>query len=965
MITHAGKSLINFRSAFCFILCGLMLFLPVLTKGQHQEIYSDSFLLAAHDQPAILYVSRSEKTVVKIAANALCDDIKDITGAQSRIIENSNELNHVNVIIGSIEDTFINDLRIKAGLPDIRNQWEHFVVQILHDPFHAGHDVLFIMGSDPRGTAYGVFTVSRMIGVSPWKWWADAIPAHRDKILLNQNLYLDEEPSVRYRGIFINDEDWGFRPWAARNQDSTLGNIGPSAYAKVFELLLRLKANTLWPAMHPGTTPFFAVPGNYEIARKYDILIGTSHAEPMLRNNVGEWNAKKMGDYNYVTNRDAVYHYWEERVKQVAGSHNVIFTLGMRGIHDSKMEGAKTIEEQKQVLTRVIADQRELLKKYADTDLTRIPQIFIPYKEVLPVYNHGLKLPDDVTLVWPDDNYGYIRRLSDPDEQKRSGSSGVYYHLSYWGRPHDYLWLCTTQPGLIWEEMQKAWAYGARRIWIANVGDIKPAELDMQFFLDMAWNIHATSSDEIKSYIRKWYAGIFGEQYAKSITSIMDEYDRLACIRKPEFMGWNQTEPNTPVQNTAFDPFQHGDEIQKRIQAYQHLVQQVEHIKNHIPDNLQGAYAELVLYPVEASAFMNQKMLYAQKSRLFANYHLPVAMKYARLSREAYDRIINLTEQYNHLAHGKWQNMMDMQPRNLPVFKQPDVPDNIHSVGKGMLVWIEGQKKPIENQVHDTLPCFTGLPYESHFIALFNRDTVPVHWTASANANWITINPASGTLKDETRLEVSIKSNHIPASLSSGLIRIKSGDSNYVIHVKLIPEVHPVLSSSSLIEKDQLVSIQAYQFTQRHEAMNGGKWAGIPLLGYSDSAFTFLPATSSPIYKNDTAYLSYRFYTWSTGPAEITIFTLPTHAVQPGGQLRIAASVDHNPKHILSYNAEAETSAWKENVLSNHSRCTFRCVFSQSGWHELKIEPLDPGVVIDQILINFRPDIPVYAIQDK
>ncbi|WP_177224194.1 glycosyl hydrolase 115 family protein [Thermoflavifilum thermophilum] len=871
-----------------------------------------------------------------------------------------------NVIIGTANDSLIKYLSTQYHLPDIRNHWEHFVVKILHHPFGNNKDVLLIMGSDPRGTAYGVFTVSRLIGVSPWKWWADAIPMHKDQIELDKDIYLNEEPSVKYRGIFINDEDWGFRPWAAKNIDTELNNIGPATYAKVFELLLRLRANTIWPAMHPGTQAFFSVPGNYEMAQRYDILIGTSHAEPMLRNNVGEWDSKQIGDYNYVTNRNAVYHYWEERVKQVSGTHNVIFTLGMRGIHDSKMEGAKTIEEQKQVLTHVFEDQRALLRKYMDTNLSNIPQIFIPYKEVLPVYDHGLKVPDDVTLVWPDDNYGYIRRLSNLNEQKRSGSSGVYYHISYWGKPHDYLWLCTTQPGLIWEEMQKAWAYGAHRIWILNVGDIKPGEFDMQFFLDMAWNIHAIKASEIRSYMRNWYAHLFGNQFADSICTIMDEYDRLASIRKPEFMGWNQVEPNTPVQNAAFHPFQHGDEIDQRIRAYQKLAEQAERIQKHIPNNLQDAYMELVLYPVKASAYMNEKILYAQKSRLFAHYHLPVAWKYASLSQQAYDRIVSITQQYNQVAHGKWRYMMDMQPRNLPVFQKPVLPKIINPTQKGTLIWLEGQSKPIENHFYDTLPVFAGLPHESHFIDLFNRDTVPVRWEASASTDWISIQPASsGILKEEIRLQVSVNPKLRPSSPASGMIRIRSGDSTYVIHVQLVPVPTAALSSPLLVEKNQLISLQAYQFTHKHEAVNVGKWTGIPLLGYSDSAFTLLPSSSSPINQNDTAYLSYRFYTWSTGPAEITIFTLPTHAVQPHGQLRIAVSVDQKPNHILSYDAEAETSAWKENVLSNHARCIFSADFTQPGWHELKIAPLDPGVVLDQILINFRPDIPVYAIQDK
>ena len=465
--------------------------------------------------------------------------------------------------------------------------------------------------------------------------------------------------------------------------------------------------------------------------------------------------------------------------------------------------------------------------------------------------------------------------------------------------------------------------------------------------------------------MQQWYANIFGNTLANQITAIMDEYYRLATIRKPEFMGWNQIEPNTPVHNSAFDPFQHGDEIYKRIKAYRRLIQQVEQIKAFIPERLYDAYVELVSYPVQASAYMNEKMLYAQKSRLFAAYHLPVALKYASLSRQAYDSIISLTTQYNHLAHGKWMNMMDMKPRNLPVFQQADLPEQVDSFQKGILVWLEGQNAPMTNHAHDTLPCFSGLPHESHFIELFNQDTTPAYWHASANVKWIQLNQTSGFLNEEERITVQIVRNYLPSDSATGSITIQSGDSSYIIDIKATTIADSVIPASILIEKNTCVAIQGYQYTSKHETSNGARWTSIPLSGYSDSACMLLPASAYPINQNDTSYLSYQFYTQSTGPARITIFTLPTHAVQPNTSLRIAVMLDHGDKHVLSYEAPAEIAVWRENVLSNHARCMFSTHFSRPGWHELKIAPLDPGVIIDQILVSFQPAIPVYAIQSK
>src|SRR6185437_7741531 len=346
---------------------------------------------------------------------------------------------------------------------------------------------------------------------------------------------------------------FGLRPWASKTYDPELGNIGPRTYAKVFELLLRLKANFIWPAMHPGTKAFYSVAGNKEMAELYDIVIGSSHAEPLLRNNVGEWNQRTMGDFNYLTNKARIDRYWENRVKELDTSE-VVFTMGMRGVHDGQMEGVKSANDAVPLLEQILTDQRELLQKYYPGDITTIPQVFTPYKEVLGFYDNGLKVPADITLVWPDDNYGYIQRLSNEAEQKRSGRAGVYYHVSYWGRPHDYLWLSSTHPALIREEMMKAYETGAQRVWVLNVGDIKPAEYDMQLFLDMAYDVTPfKKSSYSKEHLLHWDQRIFGA-YGGAITDILWRYYNLAFDRRPEFMGWSQTEP---ITNTAYTSYNH------------------------------------------------------------------------------------------------------------------------------------------------------------------------------------------------------------------------------------------------------------------------------------------------------------------------------------------------------------------------------------------------------------------------
>ena len=503
---------------------------------------------------------------------------------------------------------------------------------------------ILIEGHNARGVAYGLLELSRIAGVSPWVWWGDVRPHSKNKLSLPDDFRVEHTPSVQYRGIFINDEDWSIRKWS---QD----NMGPQTYKRLFELMLRLRANIIWPAMHDVSPGFFTVKGNKEMADSFGILIGTSHCEPLLRNNVAEWHVKERGAYNYITNREAVKKYWAERLKEVKGSEE-FFTIGMRGIHDGSMEGVKTPEEKLNGLQQVIDDQRELIKKYYSKDVEKVPQVFIPYKEVLEIYESGLRVPDDVTLMWCDDNYGYLTRLPDAEQQKRKGGGGVYYHLSYWGRPHDYLWLTTTQPGLIYTEMKAAYDHNCRKLWIANVHDPKVAAYDLELFLDMAWDIDAITPATIGKHLERWLVTQFGAEVGHTIAPVMRDFYRLNVIRRPEFMGWTQVELDkkkypggksvpTTTEFTRKEAFERMNDF-ARIEATVDVYAQM------IPEYLQDAYFAHVLYPVHASAAMTRKML--------SN------------SGKDYNLIQMLTERYNTMNNGKWKGLMSAAPRDLPVF---------------------------------------------------------------------------------------------------------------------------------------------------------------------------------------------------------------------------------------------------------------------------------------------------------
>ncbi|WP_116106050.1 glycosyl hydrolase 115 family protein [Lewinella sp. IMCC34191] len=633
-----------------------LLFLLVFACAGGPAIASDILIFDGQRTPTI-YVAPQADSLIWWAARDLAADLSQMAGRKIAV-ETADTADR--------SATGIYVYEAPAGeFP--AGSWENFTIRAQDNNLH-------VRGSDLRGTVYGIFDLAERLGVSPWKWWADVTPLPRESLTLElPDDGLAEGPSVKYRGIFLNDEDWGLQPWAANTFEPETGDIGPKTYEKIFQLLLRLKANTIWPAMHPSTRAFFSIPGNREMAERYHIFVGSSHAEPMLRNNVDEWDHDRYGEYNFQTNADTILNYWRQRVIETRAD-NYLYTVGMRGIHDSGMEGDATVEERVALLDTIISAQRRMLADEKGVAAESVPQVFVSYKEVLDLYDAGLKVPDDITLMWTDDNYGYIRRLSEGAERERGGGSGVYYHLSYWGRPHDYLWLSSTQPGLIWYEMQRAYANGTRDIWIANVGDIKPAEYNMEFFLDLAWDVEAIGRDEIDQHLLDWAGREFGGFGAPEIAALLREFYRLAMLRKPEFMGWSQTEPTTETRPAAFTSA-NGDELQRRIDAYRDLYAQSRDIAALLPIARRDAYFELVDYPVRGAALLNQVYGYAtQASRANDPIHQDSLQQAART---AHEEISVLTNYYNDvLAGGKWNGMIDYRSRGLPVFDLPDFRDD-------------------------------------------------------------------------------------------------------------------------------------------------------------------------------------------------------------------------------------------------------------------------------------------------
>ncbi|MEI6949714.1 glycosyl hydrolase 115 family protein [Paraflavisolibacter sp. H34] len=928
-----------------------------------------AFPLVAAQKAVPLYVDAADAAVAKIAARAFREDVALVTGIRPAL-DSTAVVPVTGVIVGTIGqsrlvDQLVNNKKLEAS--GLKGAWERFGISVVENPFGRGGQALVVAGSDPRGTAFGLFELSKRMGVSPFYWWADAAPQHREEVYV-AGKFMAPAPSVKFRGIFINDEDWGLQPWAEKTFEPETGDIGPKTYAKVFELLLRLKANLIWPAMHPSTKAFFHYPGNAQVAADYAIVVGSSHAEPMLRNNVGEWKEKTMGAFNYLTNKETVYKYWEDRVKESSGV-NALYTIGMRGVHDGAMEGVKGPKEAIPLLERIIADQRGLLAQYMHQDATAVPQVFTAYKEVLDIYDNGLKVPEDVTLVWPDDNYGYIHRLNNNEEAARPGGSGVYYHASYWGRPHDYLWLGSTHPGLVREEMMKAYENGSNRVWVLNVGDIKPLEYNIEQFMDMAYNAAPFQDPAYtRQHLARWAAFLFGSQRAAQIGHILWEYYQLAFERRPEFMGWSQTEPTTKTAYSEFNHFFYGDEAQRRIDRYADLERQVRALRPQVAPKDQDAFYQLVYYPVVGASLMNKKFLYRDKSHFYALQQRSSAAGYAQKAQAAFDSIVKETDYFNNqLAGGKWKHMMSWKPRELPVYQAPVLPQEAPAGLPGWGVAPEGFVRPDSSLVGAAgtleLPAFDPLNRQQFFVDIFLHDRRPVAWTASVSDPRIRLSQTAGRLdgagQQQVRLWVTVDWSKAPGKTPlDGKITFKGGGKQVPVRVTGRP-LSLAPGYKGFIENNGYVALHAAHYSRQSNRASG-PWKLLAGQGYTGEALEAgAVALKDTLQLGDTAWIKqhasfveYDFYTFSPANAVATVFTLPTHPLHKAYSMRYAVSVDGGPLQVADFRTVGRSEEWKQNVLKNRATKQLPLSALGKGAHSLRVYSVDPGVVLQEIRVD-------------
>ncbi|MBB1283713.1 glycosyl hydrolase 115 family protein [Flavisolibacter sp. BT320] len=600
------------------------------------------------DAPTILY-DVADDSLVRIASHLFQQDVQNVSG-KILPVANSLGLSKNIILIGSLHKSrFIQQLvsEKKLSVTPIRNKWEGYKIQVVKAPFKGVAQALVIVGSDRRGAAFGTFELSQLMGVSPWYWWADVPIKKSSQLYVQSGSVLVDSPRVKYRGIFINDEAPALSNWSR----STFGGFNHQFYEKVFELILRLKGNYLWPAMW-GNAFYDDDALNRQTADNYGVVIGTSHHEPLMRAH-DEWRRHGKGKWNYDSNAVALQQFWKEGVQRA--TNEKIISVGMRGDGDEPMSR----ETATALLERIVDDQRKIIADVTGKPASETPQLWALYKEVQDYYDKGMRVPDDVTLLLADDNWGNIRRLPKPTDPKRSGGHGIYYHFDYVGGPRNYKWLNTNNLARVWEQMHLAWRHGVNRIWIVNVGDIKPMELPTSFFLDYAWNPEKWNEDNLRSYYTAWAEKQFGKTNSKEIGALLRQYAQLSARRKPELLDQKTYSLN------------HYNETDRVLKEWQDLYANAEKINTALPADQKDAYFQLVLHPIKALANLHEMYWNIAYNHAHAKDSSLAANAYAEAAEKLFLRDSLISLEYHQIAGGKWKHMMSQTHIGYTYWQQP------------------------------------------------------------------------------------------------------------------------------------------------------------------------------------------------------------------------------------------------------------------------------------------------------
>lgn len=773
--------------------------------------------------------SDSDKGILRAVAN-LQSDFQKVTGIQPYLNSQNSGVNGMLIIIGEAGKSKTVDALIKQKKIDgksLLGKNEKFIIQNISNPFPGVSEAIVIAGSDKRGTIYGIYEMSQQIGVSPWYYWADVPVAKKENLYFKKGIYTDGEPAVEYRGIFLNDEEPSLGSWAR----ATFGGINSKFYEKVFELILRMKGNYIWPAMW-GKAFYDDDALSGPLANEMGIVMGTSHHEPMALAQTDWHRYIKRNNlpnvWDYSKNAEVLQKFWKSGLERSKNWEKLV-TVGMRGDGDEAMGEGTNIS----LLEKIVKDQRKIIADVTGKKPERTPQVWALYKEVQDYYDKGMRVPDDVILLFCDDNWGNVRKLPDLSKPLHKGGYGMYYHFDYVGGPRNSKWINISPIQRVWEQMNLSYEHKVDKVWVVNVGDLKPMEFPISFFLDMAWNPKQFNANNLFQYTEKWSAQQFGEKHAKEIAEMINTYAKYNRRVTPETLNWKTYS------------LENYNEFETVLNDYRALALKALRLKQDIPAEYQDAYYQLVLYPIDACSNLYEMYYAVAKNRELAAKKDPEANQYADQVKQCFERNADLDNYYNNvMAGGKWQHMMDQ-------------------MRIGYKTWADG-KENIMPEV--TYVSEADIPKEKIFQ-----------------------------------------------------------------------------------EKNGYVSIEAEHFARMHNSQRI-HWEVIPDFGKTKSGVTTFPQNAYP-KADENVYLEYDMNFESKGEFEVQLLLAPTLNFNHNKGLRYEISFDGQAPQMVNFNGhyKGELGRWQsEHII----RSITRHQISQPGKHTLRFRVLEPGIVLEKILIN-------------
>ena len=936
------------------------------------------FTLSANGKSAPLYISAKDYPGVIRALRDLQTDIKKVTNAEPLLSVDDIPLGEEIVIVGTLGKNPVIDQLVKKkklNVESIEGKWESYLMQVVENPVNGIERALVITGSDKRGTIYGIYDLSKSIGVSPWYWWADVPVEHKDNLYVKPERYEQGPPSVKYRGIFLNDEAPDLSNWIIdkygfvtpqKNPPIPEGvaNYNHEFYTKLFELLLRIRGNYLWPAMWNNAFNEDD-PENPKLADEYGIVMGTSHQEPMLRAQK-EWDRRylsTLGTWNYAKYPDTLNDFWREGIRRNKNYESII-TMGLRGANDTPMAPGGP-EANKSLLEKIVDVQRKIISEEMPVDVTKVPQMWCLYKEVLGFYKAGMRVPDDVTLLWAEDNWGNVRRLPTAEERKRSGGAGVYYHFDYHGGPRSYQWINTDPIPKIWDQMSLSKQYGADRIWIVNVGHFKGYEFPLEYFMNLAWDTNKWTNENLNEYTREWAEFQFGTKYAKDIAGIIEKYTRYNGRRKPELL-----RPDTYSLINYM-------EAETVVEDYKAIAKKAEKIYNELPVEKRPAFYELVLFPTKACAIVNELYFTAGKNALYAKQGRASTNDVAAETRSLFRADTSMMGFFNRsLLDGKWNHFMDQSHLGYTSWNDPpynslraidlkeiEIPDKALmgvSVEESEEVWPNEQNEAV-------LPQFDVFNQQQHYIDVFNKGKITFDFTASSGNPWVKLSEDKGTVEKDKRIWISIDWNKAPKGLSNSSVKIMGTNEEVVVNLKIFnPSGITQESLQGFVEGEGFVSIEAEHYTSK--TGNGKRqWIKIEDYGHTLSGMRADATVDAPaaVPGKDSPCLEYKMYLFGKDTVDVEGIFSPTLNFMANRGLNYAVSFDDDTPQVITlvpadYNAQNGNRDWEWSVINNARYSHAKHLITKPGYHTLKIWMVDPGVVLEKIVVNLGGVKPSY-----